>query len=112
MKAQVRERLIQVARAGDTLTYRALGESIGIDVDSLVERTELSHLLTEIAREEHDAGRPLLTAVVVDDQGRPGYEFFSVADELGFEVGAYDMPFFEATLDRVYDYWQAHNTGE
>lgn len=100
------ERLREVARAGDTITYRELGEDVGLDVGTLAERTQLSRILTDVARHEHEAGRPLLTAVVVDENGTAGYEFYSVASELGFPVGSYDVPFFQTELARVHEYWQ------
>lgn len=100
------ERLRDVARAGETITYEELGRNIGLEMETLAERTHLTHMLTEVARREHDAGRPLLTAVVVSDKGTPGYEFYSVADEVGYNVGSYDVPFFEQELERVYEYWQ------
>lgn len=100
------ERLQEVARAGETITYENLGQDIGLEMETLAERTQLTHMLTEVARREHESGRPLLTAVVVNDTGTPGYEFYSVADDVGYNVGSYDVPFFKEELERVYNYWQ------
>lgn len=106
------ERLREVARAGETIKYEDLGQDIGLEMETLAERTQLTHMLTDVARREHDAGRPLLTAVVVNDTGTPGYEFYSVADEVGYNVGSYDVPFFKDELERVYEYWQNADAGK
>lgn len=109
---QLIERLKEIARAGKTITYVDLGRDIGLEMDTLAERTQLSRMLTDVARREHEAGHPLLTAVVVDETGTPGYEFYSVAGDLGYDVGSYDVPFFKNELERVYEYWQNAGTDE
>jgi hypothetical protein len=43
--------------------------------------------LSRITEEDHKYGRPLSTAVVVGDEGRPGQGFFSQARKLGYNVG-------------------------
>jgi hypothetical protein len=47
----------------------------------------LAHFLGEISAEEHEAGRPLITALVVHKHDlQPGKGFFELARSLGFSV--------------------------
>ena len=76
----LRDRLARVAASGDTITYQALRDEFGLEGD-------LVPLLRAVAEAEDDAGRGLLTAVVVrDDTGRPGRGWFRLAAARGRDV--------------------------
>jgi hypothetical protein len=47
----------------------------------------VAQALSRITEEDHKCGRPLSTAVVVGDEGRPRQGFFSQARKLGYNVG-------------------------
>jgi hypothetical protein len=62
--------------------------------------------LRTISVQEHKAGHPLLTAVVVSqDTNFPGRGFFRLARSLGVASSEDDEVFFERELLRVHDHW-------
>ncbi len=74
------------------------------------DRDALSRQLDNISTEEHAAGRPLLSAVVVhQDAGVltvPGGGFFTLSRRLGLlrgRAGANDLFYFVAELRRVHE---------
>ena len=72
------ERLAVVASEGETITYAALADDLGVEVE------ELRPLLDAVAYIEYKAGRPPLTVLVVKGRtGKPGVEFFDIVDRLG-----------------------------
>ncbi len=93
----LRQRLIQVARRRETVTYGALSPSAP---------QSLWRPLDRINWVEHAEGRPLLTAVVVNkDRRRPGEGFFKMAKEMGrFDGNDWDA-FWRRELQAVWDYW-------
>jgi len=73
----LRDRLVEVAARGETITYEQLRRDVGFEGD-LVPR------LRSLSVAEDDAGRGLLTAVVVrSDSGLPGDGWFRLAEERG-----------------------------
>ena len=68
----------------------------------------MDYLLTQVSTEEHDAARPLLSAVVLHiDDGRPGKGFYDLARELSFDVSDREA-FWVSEFRRVTDYWRNH----
>lgn len=85
-KSEIRELLIQVARGATptrTVTYHEVAQSVqAIELDP--RDPKLNALLGDISKEEAQAGRGMLSALVVTaDSGRPGEGFFEWAEELG-----------------------------
>lgn len=74
------------ARRGHPISYSDLVseiESVSMDPHD----PRLAHFLGQISRAEHEAGRGLLTAVVVHKHdGFPGDGFFELAESLGRSV--------------------------
>src|SRR5262245_24215279 len=65
-------------------------------------------ILTQIAADEHRAGRPLLTALLVTGKSIPGNVFFASARDLGALSStdpAEEMRFWRAEEARVYAAW-------
>jgi tRNA(Arg) A34 adenosine deaminase TadA len=80
----LRDRLVEVAARGETITYDQLRADLGITGD-------LVPALRALSEAEDDAGRGLLTAVVVrTDTGRPGAGWFRLAGERGRDVSDED----------------------
>lgn len=80
MEDRVRALLAQVAAAGETITYEALRERLGLEGD-------LVPLLRSLSVAEDEAGRGLLSAVVVQpSSGRPGAGWFRLAAERGRDI--------------------------
>ena len=73
----LRDRLVEVAARGATITYDELRRDLGLDGD-------LVPVLRSLSVVEDEAGRGLLTAVVVRaDTGLPGAGWFRLAHERG-----------------------------
>jgi hypothetical protein len=77
------------------------------------QRARLARLLTETSREEHMAGRPLLSAVVIGKTniGVPGAGFVKLAHELGICGDRTAVECFAAERRRVVDYWSEQTSG-
>ena len=104
---RIAARLRSVARAGRTVTYNDLTAVIGWDMDDPTAAREVAGILRAISTAEHEAGRPLLSAVVVGAKtGRPGKGFFKLAQRLGRYDGGADGAFFAQELRRVHEYWR------
>ena len=101
--------LIQAARYGGTTTYQALAEMMGLPLSGSWMGTATGNMLCEISRNEHQHGRPMLSAVVVGVSGVPGQGFYVLAQELGrFEGGSKEdqLRFWEEEKQAVYDEWK------
>ena len=83
----LRRALVEVARAGGTITYRDLAARIGLAGPHRIRR--LTVALEDLVREDHAAGRPLLAAVAVGRArgGIPGPGFFQLLAGLGRDPG-------------------------
>lgn len=102
LKAEARQIMIDLARAGQVVTYSELCAMLTtayIHYHSPL----LVRLLDEIGVAEVQAGRPVLPALVVAKQtGIPGAGFFKI------DSGeAIDDPkaYWQRELERVFDYW-------
>ncbi len=85
-KKEVRGILIEVAKASKTILYSELVnkiKTIQLEPDSYA----LANMLGEISSSEDNAGRGMLSAVVVNKEtGRPGPGFFDLAKGRGRSV--------------------------
>jgi hypothetical protein len=78
---RLRDRLASIAGEGRTITYDELRAELGLEGD-------LVPALRTLSVAEDEAGRGLLTAVVVRaDTRRPGAGWFRLAAERGRDVG-------------------------
>ena len=78
-------------------------------MDSPHDRNEMADILDGISRAEHDAGRPLLSAVVIRrDKNMPGNGFFTLARSLHLHRDGDDLQYWLEELRRVHDYWLEH----
>ncbi len=99
----IREKLIAVAQRRETIPYSAVGALVDLPAHS----RPLFTILDDINRHEHAAGRPLLTAIVVNkEEGMSGHGFFKLAAQLGHHRdGDDDRLYWEWERDRVYAEW-------
>lgn len=82
----IRATLVEVAAARATITYEELLDAIGAIDPALrgVAEGDLAPVLRAVSTGEDEAGRGLLTAVVVRrGSGRPGGGFFRLAADRG-----------------------------
>ena len=108
MREKIYEELKKVARAKRLITYSDIGKKVGLKANDL----ELWQMLDQINRQEHEQGRPMLSAVVVQKEGEtygaPGDGFFKLARDLGVFQGDHKYIFWVSELNVVHNYWSSH----
>lgn len=105
-KAEARHVMVAAASQAGFVTYSDLVAQI--TALALAPRsTELAHMLGEISTAEHEAGRGMLTVVVVHKHGdqMPGPGFFRLARSLGYEAKDRNA-FWLEELERVHRTWR------
>lgn len=110
---QIYERLKEVAKNGDLITYGEIAPLANLNMENPDDRNKIAHILGEISTFENTQGRPMLSALVVlAEYQYPGDGFFKLARELGLYHGHKDlenMEFFVQEAKKVYAYWKNHN---
>ncbi len=103
-KSESREEMVQTAKRRRTITYGQLAQKVrAINFNPM--DNAFHKMLGQICVEEYEAGRRLLSVVVVRaDDGRPGPGFFDLARQLNQQVVEEDG-FFSEELTRVHDAW-------
>ena len=83
MDENLRKALLDQAKTGETLTYGALAERLGLKPPHTIHR--LAEALERLMEEDAAAGRPLLAALCTSKArpGLPGPGFFLKAHALG-----------------------------
>ena len=104
-KDEARAAMIEVARQGRTMSYTRLAQKI-MSCQLEPRDVRLTHMLGEISTEEDEAGRGMLTVVVVHKTGdmKPGPGFFELAESLGRDVSDTDRCWVEESR-KVYEVW-------
>lgn len=74
--------LITAARYRGTITYQKIARLMGLPLTGNYMGSRVSRLLRDIAEDETAAGRPILSAIVVNAKGVPGKGFFDMARAL------------------------------
>ena len=106
-KDEARAAMIDKARHKDVICYSDLVLKI-TKCDLEPHDIRLNHMLYEIAFEEDEAGRGLLTALVVHkNDGAPGSGFFEMAEERGRDVSDPETCWIEE-LKNVHAVWSQH----
>ena len=104
------ERLIEIPRNGDLITYSEIAPLANLNMDNPDDRSKIAHILGDISTHENEQGRPLLSSIVVlAGIGYPGEGFFILARQLSLYHGYKefeDLEFFVQETKRVYDYWK------
>lgn len=103
----LRERLTDVARRRAVTYYGDICGLFGLDgIRGEVDVARISAGLGDLARAEHEAGRPLLPAVVINRElNNPGPGFFTVAREVGRFQGRDELAYWTQELNAVHEYW-------
>ncbi len=78
--------LLAQARRGELITYAALAADLALAPPHRIHRLTLA--LEDRVRDDHRAGRPLLSALAVGKSGIPGRGFFQLLSDLGRYAGA------------------------
>ena len=99
---------IQAAQYRGTTTYQDVAIMMGLPTSGNYMGKEVGHIVGAISEDEHCAGRPMLSAVVVSSvDGSIGGGFFKLARELG-QLGPNDDKdaFLESEREAVYETWR------
>ncbi len=107
----MRQVMINVAKSERLITYSelcAMLKTAYIHFHSPF----LTGLLIDIGREEHEAGRPILPAVVVSKtSGIPGAGYFKAGEGEDTSESTDDpKALWQADLERLYEYWSKHES--
>lgn len=119
VEEEVRNELIKIAQRGNRISsrisYQELADLCGLrdangkrlDMVNIDHRNELGHILGNISRHEDENKRPMLSALVFNEQiGQPGSGFFNLARELGKKKPTEDdLIFWASELGKVYNQW-------
>lgn len=112
MEVRVRNYLISLARKQSSpVPYRRLinQTELGLNLEIKHEKQLLGEILDEISEEEHEEGRPLLSALVQDKRNGQGDRFFKLCESLG--LGEWkelkkDEEFRQKHIDACHEYWE------
>jgi hypothetical protein len=110
-KREARAVLVEIAQAGNIITYGDLANRIRT-IELQADSRDLASLVGEISGDENSQRWPMLSAVVVNKQrGMPGKGFFALARELGRHVSDCDS-FWVDEVRAVHEYWaQCRSSG-
>ena len=101
-------KLLNAARKKEGVSYKEIGQIMGLEAHVDMAK-EIGRLLGEINEDEHNNGRPMLSAVAVEPSTRmPGEGFFHFAKELNKFQGETDedkREFWRDEIQRVYEIW-------
>ena len=107
-KDEVRVILVEHAKRRSFITYSQLAPLItAVDVEYHDHR--LNALLGEVATDEEQRGRGLLSVLVVHKVGdmQPGPGFYELAKWFNRKIADHTR-FWVDEFNRVFDYWQSH----
>jgi hypothetical protein len=106
-KAEIVGILQALARRRDTITYSDLSQQLR-SITIPYNDPAMAVMLDEISTEEFQAGRGMLSVIVIHKTGDqiPGPGFFKLAKSLGRKVTDREV-FWIAELNAVYGYWSA-----
>lgn len=109
MHRAIYEECKRVARNRTVLTYSDVAPLAGLDMSNPDDRGEIGEILGDISSFEHDEGRPLLSAVVIEATSKiPGHGFFTLAQAVGLMKPSDDKKaYYWKELQRVYDAWNS-----
>lgn len=99
--------LVRAAEHRGVTTYQDIAVIMGLPLRGSHMGRETGLILGEISEDEVRAGRPMLSAVAVGVNGKPGSGFFSLARELGRLTSNNDeLEFWQAERLAAYEAWR------
>lgn len=110
-KDEAKEILIERAKVRGMISYSELAQLIQV-VSLEAHDQRLFHLIGEISTEEDEAGRGMLSVIVVHKQGdmQPGPGFFELAEKLGRDTSDI-LECWVRELHKVHAYWGTQRPG-
>ncbi len=113
LEQQVRKWIINQVKTGDyektIIRYSTLANEFKIPIDTSYERNNLFKILDDINRFKVGKNRPLLSVVVVTEEGLPGPGFYHLAKDLGkLKPGGDKDSFAIKARKELFEFWK-HN---
>jgi hypothetical protein len=115
MNEQVRLHLIEVARKKKTITYQQLSDQCKLGLvmqESEFARAEIGRILGEVSIFEFNAGRPLISSLVITKgENYQGDGFYKLCEELGYGPWKKlrdDISFEIGIMNMCYEFWGDH----
>ena len=104
---RVMAELIHAAEYRGVTTYQNIAVIMGLPQTGHHMGAEVGHILGEISEDEVKVGRPMLSAIAVGINGKPGSGFFSLAKDLGrISEGNDPIIYWEKEREATYKAWQ------
>jgi hypothetical protein len=99
--------LVRAAQYRGVTTYQDMAVIMGLPPVGAYMGSETGQILGEIVEDEVQAGRPMLSAVVVGVSGKPGPGFYTLARALGrMHDGEDDLMVWEREREAAYAAWK------
>ena len=99
--------LVRAAQYRGVTTYQDLAVIMALPLVGSHMGAQTGQILGEIVEDEIKAGRPMLSAVPVGVNGKPGPGFFNLARQVGRLAEAEDEhKFWLSERERVYEAWK------
>ena len=109
MNQALYEKLKDVARQKQLISYSEAGSIVGLNMNRPPDRAQIGSLLKEICEHEVSRHWPMLSAIVVrKNSKRPGPGFYKLARELGklqSEEPSNEQNFLKSEQEQVYKNW-------
>jgi hypothetical protein len=112
MEIAIRQKLIELARQGETWSYSQLNDQMDLRYDfrNPVHRKEIGDLIGKVSEIEFEKGRPLLSALILHQGGREqGDGFYKLcAAKLGvhWETLKKDRSWEKSVIEDCFNFWQ------
>ena len=98
--------LIQAARHRGTVTYQELAHVLGLPLRGSFMGKRIGKILGTVSENEIKHSRPMLSAIAVNVEGKPGGGFFDLAREHGQLTTQSDDEFWQEQKKQIYHTWQ------
>lgn len=98
--------LITAAKYRGTVTYQEIAQIMGLPLQGNHMSREVGWILGEISAYELENGRPMLSAIAVGVNGKPGQGYFEWARKLGRLTTEHEAAFWENECKAVYNTWK------
>jgi hypothetical protein len=99
--------MINAAQHQGFCTYQEIAQAVGLPTAGSYMGSVVGELLGVISQNEVSLGRPMLSAIVVGVNGKPGSGFIPWAKELGlFKDGDDEEGFWLKECKKIYEEWK------
>jgi hypothetical protein len=99
--------LINAAQHHGFATYQEIAQAVGLPTSGNYMSSQIGEILGTISANEAKEGRPMLSAIAVGINGKPGKGFIPWATDLGFfNEGVEEDAFWENECQKVYQEWK------